>query len=69
MGDLDPEVADVVSKLEGMRGESVQDIATVADSVGMSEEDVKAAHKRGMFKLRMAFGRARKDAENAPVAA
>ena len=69
LGDLDPEVAEVVVKLEGMRGESPQDIATVADSVGMSEEDVKAAHKRGLFKLRMAFGRARKDAENAPVAA
>ena len=69
LGDLDPEVAEVVSKLEGMRGEAAQDIATVADSVGMSEEDVKAAHKRGMFKLRMAFGRARKDAENTPVAA
>ncbi len=69
LGDLDPEVAEVVVKLEGMRGERAQDIATVADSVGMSEEGVKAAHKRGMFKLRMAFGRARKDAENAPVAA
>ncbi len=64
LGDLDAEVAEVVMKLEGMRGESAQDIATVADSVGLSEEAVKAAHKRGMFKLRMAFGRARK--ENAP---
>ncbi len=66
LGDLDADVAEVVVRLEGMRGESAQDIATVADSVGMSEEAVKAAHKRGMFKLRMAFGRARKEE---PVAA
>jgi hypothetical protein len=27
----------------------------------LSEEEVKAAHKRGMFKLRMLYGRARKE--------
>ena len=63
LDDLDPDVADVVVRLEGMRGEAAQDIATVADTVGLSEEAVKAAHKRGMFKLRMAFGRARKEKE------
>ena len=51
----------MVIRLEGMNGDSAQDIATVADSMGMSEEEVKAAHKRGMFKLRMAYGKARKE--------
>ena len=60
LAELDTEAASVVSRLEGMRGESPQDIATVADTVGLSEEAVRAAHKRGMFKLRMAYGRARK---------
>ena len=61
LGDLEPEVAEVVTRLEGMRGEGAQDIATVSDGVGLSEEAVRAAHKRGMFKLRMAYGRARKE--------
>jgi hypothetical protein len=61
LSELEAEDADVVSRLEGMRGERAQDIATVADGVGLSEEAVKAAHKRGMFKLRMAYGRARKE--------
>ena len=61
LAELDTEAASVVSRLEGMRGESPQDIATVADTVGLSEEAVRAAHKRGMFKLRMAYGRARKE--------
>ncbi len=67
--ELDAEAASVVTRLEGMRGESPQDIATVADTVGLSEEAVRAAHKRGMFKLRMAYGRARKDKEQTAVAA
>lgn len=60
--ELDPEVAEVVRQLEGMQGRPARDLATVADDVGLSEEAVRAAHKRGMFKLRMAFGRARKEA-------
>lgn len=51
-----------MSRLEGMRGGAAQDIATVADGVGLSEEAVRSAHKRGMFKLRMAYGKARKEA-------
>ncbi|CAA9563609.1 MAG: DNA topoisomerase I [uncultured Truepera sp.] len=62
LSDLDPEAAEVVSRLEGMRGGAAQDIATVADGVGLSEEAVRSAHKRGMFKLRMAYGKARKEA-------
>ncbi len=67
LSDLEPEVAEVVTRLEGMRGEGAQDIATVADGVGLSEEAVRAAHKRGMFKLRMAYGRARKEVAAAPA--
>jgi len=69
LSELDPRVAEVVARLEGMKGRAPQDVATVADSVGMSEEEVRAAHKRGMFKLRMAFGRARKEGAEAAVAA
>ena len=61
LGELDDDVKNVVVKLEGMSSTASQDVASVADSLGMSEEEVKAAHKRGMFKLRMAFGRARKE--------
>ena len=59
--ELDSDVADVVTRLEGMNNTSEQDIADIADALGMSEEEVRAAHKRGMFKLRMAYGRARKE--------
>ncbi len=69
LGELDREVAKVVIRLEGMNGDSAQDVATVADTLGMSEEEVKAAHKRGMFKLRMAYGKARKEQEETPAAA
>jgi DNA topoisomerase-1 len=57
--ELDTEDAKVIKHLEGL-GTNKEDTATVADRLGLSEEDVKAAHKRGMFKLRMAYGRARK---------
>ena len=69
LNELDGEVAKVVIRLEGMNGDSAQDIATVADTLGMSEEEVKAAHKRGMFKLRMAYGKARKEQDETPAAA
>lgn len=57
---LEAQDAQIVARLEGMQGNSKTDIADVADALGLSEEDVKAAHKRGMFKIRMAYGRARK---------
>ena len=69
LNELDGEVAKVVIRLEGMNGDNAQDIATVADTLGMSEEEVKAAHKRGMFKLRMAYGKARKEQDETPAAA
>ncbi len=65
---LDQETATVVAKVEGMRGESAQNVAAVARELKLSTEDVKAIHKRGMFKLRMAFGRARKNNNQAEAA-
>ncbi|MEM7735645.1 MAG: type I DNA topoisomerase [Deinococcota bacterium] len=58
--ELDDDVRQVVIRLEGMEGHDAQDVASAADSLGLKEEDVQAAHKRGMFKLRMAYGKARK---------
>lgn len=60
LSELDATQKDIVTRLEGMLGQAKQDIADVADAVGLSEEDVKKAHKSSMFKLRMSFGRARK---------
>ena len=57
---LEGETLEVVKKLEGIGGEAKQDIADIADALGLSEEDIKKRHKSGLFKLRMAFGRARK---------
>ncbi len=59
LSELDAEAREVVTRLEGMAGRQPQDGVSVADELGLAEEAVKAAHKRGMFKLRMAFGRAR----------
>jgi DNA topoisomerase-1 len=63
--ELDDDVREVVVRLEGMQGRSAQDMVTITDDLGLSEEAVKKAHKRGMFKLRMAYGRARKEASGA----
>ncbi|HEX7004445.1 MAG TPA: type I DNA topoisomerase [Trueperaceae bacterium] len=64
LDELEADTAQVVRRLEGMDGPE-QEVAEVADTLGLSEEDVRALHKKGMFKLRMAFGRARKAAEDA----
>lgn len=70
LAELDDDVRQVVARLEGMAGNNPQDVASVADSLGLKEEDVQAAHKRGMFKLRMAYGKARKaNAANSAEAA
>lgn len=63
--ELDDEVREVVVRLEGMQGHAPQDLKAVTDKLGLSEEAVKKAHKRGMFKLRMAYGKARKEAAGA----
>jgi DNA topoisomerase-1 len=70
LAELDDNVRAVVARVEGMAGNDPQDMATIADSLGLKEEDVQAAHKRGMFKLRMAYGKARKaNAANSAEAA
>lgn len=59
LGELEEETAQVIRRLEGIDG-SKQEVADVADSLGLAEEQVKSLHKRGMFKLRMAYGKAKK---------
>jgi DNA topoisomerase-1 len=56
---LDPDVAQVVRRLEGLDGAKPEDLAGIADDLGLSQEEIEARHKRGMFKLRMAYGKAR----------
>jgi DNA topoisomerase-1 len=63
LDDLDPDEREAVVRIEGMNGRAAETPAEAAEAVGVSEEELAARHKRGMFKLRMAFGRARKRAE------
>lgn len=53
--------AEVARRIEDRK----QSVAEVARTLGLSEADVQAAHKRVMFKLRMAYGRARKETVSA----
>ena len=62
LNELDAESQEIVKQLEGMGGSGKKDIADITDALGLSEEEVKKKHKAGMFKMRMAFGRARKAA-------
>ncbi len=62
---LSEQDAKVVARLEGMNGLTKQDVSSIANELGLGEEDVKASHKRGMFKLRMEFGKARKQKQAA----
>lgn len=59
LSELAPQDAEVVRRIEG----SKEAFAAVAAALGISEADVKAAHKRGLFKLRMLFGRSRSKKE------
>ncbi len=59
LDDLDQETREVVTRLEGMDGRSAQSVVHVADELGLAQEDVEKARKRGLFKLRMAYGKAR----------
>ncbi len=63
LDDLDPQVREVVTRLEGMQGKVKQDPVAVADDLGLVEEDVEKLRKRGLFKLRMAYGKERAAAE------
>ena len=65
----DSKAQEVVSHIEGMKGMDKKDAAAVAVLLGMTEEDVKKMHKSAMFKLRMTFGRARKEQEAVASAA
>ncbi len=58
---LDDETRAVVVRLEGMAGRPRQALVAVADELGLAQEDVERLRKRGLFKLRMAFGKARSD--------
>lgn len=60
---LDPEVAAVVTRTEGMAGHAKTSMAEAAAELGIDEAEAQARHKRGMFKLRVAFGKERKAAE------
>ena len=63
LGDLDEPVRDVVVRAEGMAGHDAAGIAGAANALGLDEDEAAARHKRGLFKLRMAFGRARSNAD------
>jgi DNA topoisomerase-1 len=62
LDDLDPGDREAVVRVEGMEGHAPAGKDEVARALGTDEGDVAARHKRGMFKLRMAYGRARKSA-------
>ncbi len=64
LGELDDDVADVVKRMEGMDGHQAQDAEALADILDLPTEDIEAKHKRGMFKLRMAYGKARKEQDD-----
>jgi DNA topoisomerase I len=61
LNDLDDTAKNVVMRVEGMKGHKKQDIVAVTDELGLSQEEVEKAYKRGMFKLRITFGKARKE--------
>jgi DNA topoisomerase-1 len=65
LGDLDDTAKNVVMRVEGMKGQTKKDIVAVTDELGLSQEEVEKAYKRGMFKLRIAFGKARKEVKEA----
>jgi DNA topoisomerase I len=65
LNELDETDKNVVMRVEGMKGHKKQDIVAVTDELGLSQEEVEKAYKRGMFKLRIAYGKARKDVKKA----
>ncbi|MEJ2666978.1 MAG: topoisomerase C-terminal repeat-containing protein [Deinococcales bacterium] len=67
LGELEPQVAEVVRRLEGMNGSEPQPRETVARELALNPEDVDRLHKRGMFKLRMAFGKSRTRRQAGPA--
>jgi len=65
LDELDPQVADVVRRVEGMNGSEPQPHDDVARALNLEPGDVERLHKRGMFKLRMAFGKSRNQEDRA----
>jgi len=63
LGELDEADREAVARVEGMAGHAPASTEEVAATLGTDEADVAARLKRGLFKLRMAYGRARKRAE------
>ncbi len=59
LDELDDTTRSVVTRLEGMGGRPKQALVAVADELGLAQEAVESHRKRGLFKLRMAFGKAR----------
>ncbi|MDZ7801596.1 MAG: type I DNA topoisomerase [Trueperaceae bacterium] len=60
---LDAPDREVVVRKEGMNGHGAASTQAVANELGLQEDEVATRHKRGMFKLRMAHGKARRQAE------
>jgi DNA topoisomerase-1 len=58
---LSSQDAEIARHIEGQK----QSVAAVARALELPEAEVQAAHKRAMFKLRMAYGRARKETVSA----
>ncbi len=59
---LDAPTREVVVRREGMQGRTAQPVEAVSNELDLPESEVARLHKRGMFKLRMAFGKARSSA-------
>lgn len=56
---LDETDREIVVAVEGMQGRQPRELASVAEDLGLPVDDAAARHKKGLFKLRVAFGRAR----------
>ena len=59
LDELDEPTREVVTRLEGMLGKPKQVPRAVAGELGLTEAEVGRLQRRGMFKLRMAFGKER----------
>ncbi len=60
LGELDSQAAAVLQRTLGVRGHTAMTPAQAAAELGMNEAEAVRLNKSGLFKLRMAFGRARK---------
>lgn len=63
LSELDDADREAVARVEGMAGHQAAPIGQVATALETDEADIAARHKRGLFKLRMTYGRARKRAQ------